>query len=303
MASHPEESRHQPLPSWRPGPVRDAITGFVTASTTAGSAGFVPVRDRIATFDNDGTLWVERPVLPQAEFLLETWAAEAQENPSLADEQPYKAVVTHDQKFLDGLAVQAPDVMQMVEAALGRTWAGTGPEVFDGQVSEWLKTAKHPRFDVAFTELIYRPMLELFDYLKANEFRVFICSGGGRDFVRVFAEQTYGVLKEDVIGSAAEYEYRDGKLLRTDRILGGFSLGPGKPEHIYARAGRLPALAAGNADVDIEMLEVAGFALLVEHDDAEREYAYTKGAEASLARAEKDGWTVVSMRNDWTTLF
>ena len=146
-------------------------------------------------------------------------------------------------------------------------------------------------------------MLELFAYLKANDFRVFVCSGGGRDFMRVFAEETWGIFKEDVIGSAPEYEYRDGQLVRTERILGGLALGPGKPEHIFARTGRLPVFAGGNADVDIEMLEVARFGLLLDHDDAEREFAYTKGAEKSLAAAAEHGWTVVSMKDDWATVF
>ena len=146
-------------------------------------------------------------------------------------------------------------------------------------------------------------MLELFEYLKAHEFRVFVCSGGGRDFMRAFAEQAWGILKEQVIGSAAAYTYADGTILRSDELLGGLDLGPGKPEHIFAQTGRLPAFAGGNADVDIEMLTCAKFALLVNHDDADREFAYTKAAERSLATAEQLGWTVVSMKDDWTTVF
>jgi phosphoserine phosphatase len=146
-------------------------------------------------------------------------------------------------------------------------------------------------------------MLELFDLLRAHQFRVMVCSGGGRDFMRVFAEDLWGVYNENVIGTSAEYEYRDGKIVRTDRILGGLALGPGKPEHIFARTGRLPVFAGGNADVDIEMLECAKFALLVNHDDPDREYDYVHGAEKSLAAASELGWTVVSMKNDWASVF
>jgi phosphoserine phosphatase len=290
------------LSSWNDSPAKQSIVDFVT-STTQGGRRFVPPADRIAAFDNDGTLWVEQPAPPQADFLLRTWAKEAQEDPSLAGKQPYKAIVEKDQAFFEGLVTQDPEVVMSLEQAVGRSWAGTTPDVFDSQVRDWVDTVKQPKFGVGYTELLYKPMLELFEYLKAHDFRVFVCSGGGRDFMRVFAEETWGIFKENVIGSAPEYEYRDGKLVRTDQILGGLALGPGKPEHIFARTGRLPVFAGGNADVDIEMLAVATFALLVNHDDEEREYAYTKAAEKSLAKAEELGWTVVSMKNDWARIF
>ena len=179
----------------------------------------------------------------------------------------------------------------------------SSPEVFEAQVRNWVATATQPRFNVGYTSLVYKPMLELFDLLKAHEFRVFVCSGGGRDFMRVFAEETWGIFKENVIGSAAAYEYKDGKITRTDQMLGGLTLGPGKPEHIFAQTGRMPVLAGGNADIDIEMLTAASFAIFVRHDDDEREYAYTAGAEKSLAKAGELGWTVVSMKNDWAVIF
>jgi phosphoserine phosphatase len=146
-------------------------------------------------------------------------------------------------------------------------------------------------------------MLELLDFLAANKFRVFVCSGGGRDFMRVFAEQTWGIHKENVIGTAAEYTYADGKIVRAEHALGSLDVGPGKPEHIFAQTGRLPLFAGGNADVDVEMLEAAKFSLLVNHDDDEREFAYAKGAEKSLDRAAELGWTVVSMKDEWSTVF
>ncbi len=290
------------LASWKDGPTRQAIVEFVASATTPGP-GFVAVADRIATFDNDGTLWVEQPLPPQFDFVFRRWADEVERDPSLGEQQPYKAIIARDPVFFQGIAKQEPEVIDALLAAFVRTWAGTTPEEFDAQVREWLQTVKQPRLGVPYVELVYQPMLELLDFLKANEFRVFVCSGGGRDFMRVFAEETWGIYKENVIGSAAEYTYAEGHLVRAEHLLGGLVLGPGKPEHIFAQTGRLPVFAGGNADVDIEMLEAARFAVLVNHDDEEREFAYTGGAEKSLARAKELGWTVVSIKDDWTTVF
>jgi phosphoserine phosphatase len=291
------------LPSWKDGPTKQAILGFVTAAVTTGGAGFVPAADRIASFDNDGTLWVEQPLPPQFDFVFRRWAEEVKADPSLAEQQPYKALLEKDMDFLEGIATQEPEVVGSLLEAFGRTWAGRTPEEFDAQVREWLAKVKQPTLDVPYVELVYRPMLELLDYLRANEFRVFVCSGGGREFMRVFAEETWGIHKENVIGTAAEYTYADGKIVRAKQALGGLDIGPGKPEHIFAQAGRLPLFAAGNADVDIEMLEAAQFSLLIDHDDAEREFAYAKGGERSLAKAADRGWTVVSMKSDWRVVF
>ena len=290
------------LTSWRDGPVKRAIADFVTSATRHGPS-FIPVADRVAAFDNDGTLWVEQPMPPQLDFVFRKWAAEVKAEPSLAEQQPYRAIIEKDEAFFEGVATQDPKIVATLLQAFASSWADTTPEEFDAQVHEWVRTAKQPKLGVAYVELVYQPMLELFDYLKAHEFRVFVCSGGGRDFMRAFAEETWGIYKEDVIGSAAAYTYADGKIVRSDRLLGGLDLGPGKPEHIFAQTGRLPAFAGGNADVDIEMLACAQFSLLVRHDDADREFAYTKAAEQSLVLAEQRGWTVVSMRNDWITVF
>ena len=290
------------LASWNDSPAKRAIITFVQRVAGAGP-GFVPAAERIATFDNDGTLWVERPMPPQFDFLLRTWAAEARNDPSLASRQPYKAIIEGDTAYFAGVLTQDPDVVSPLEQAVARSWKGTTPDEFDGQVRTFIATAKQPRFGVSYTDLVYRPMLELFDYLKANDFRVFVCSGGGRDFMRVFAEETWGIYKEDVIGSAADYEYIEGRIVRQDRMLGGLALGPGKPAHIYAHTGRLPLFAGGNADVDIDMLESATFALLINHDDQHREYAYTDGAKQSLAGANEMGWTVVNIKDDWSTVF
>ncbi|MFJ3636615.1 HAD family hydrolase [Streptomyces sp. NPDC090112] len=290
------------LESWTDGSAKQAILDFVTAATAPGP-GFVEVADRIATFDNDGTLWVEQPLPPQFDFVFRTWAEEAKADPSLAARQPYKAVLGQDHEFFKGVAAQDPQVLTTLLEAFTHSWAGTTPQEFDAQVRAWMTTVRHPTLGVPYTGLVYRPMLELFDFLHANRFRVFVCSGGGRDFMRVFAEETWGIPKENVIGSAAAYTYSDGRLLRSGELLGSLDLGAGKPEHIYAHTGRLPVLAGGNADVDIEMLAAARFALLVDHDDEQREFAYTAGAETSMAKAAQLGWTVVSMKNDWTTVF
>jgi phosphoglycolate phosphatase-like HAD superfamily hydrolase len=290
------------LESWNDGPVRQAVLDFVASATTPGP-GFVAAADRIATFDNDGTLWVEQPLPPQFDFVFRKWGEEIKADPSLAGQQPYKAIIERDMAFLGGLAVQEPVVVGALLAAFSRSWAGSTPDEFDAQVREWLRTSRQPKLGVPYIELVYQPMLELLELLKEHEFRVFVTSGGGRDFMRVFAEDAWGIYKENVIGTAAEYTYAGGRIVRGEHALGGLDVGPGKPEHIYAQTGRLPVFAGGNADVDIEMLESARFALLVNHDDAEREFGYVNGAEKSLAKAKELGWTVVSMKNDWKTVF
>ena len=292
------------LASWRDGTAKQAILDFISGVTTEGGPDFVAPADRIATFDNDGTLWVEQPLPPQFDFVFGTWAQEIKADPALAGQQPYKAILERDPAFFQGIATQEPDVITALLAAFGRSWAGSTPAEFEAQVREWTVTAKQPKLGVSYLDLVYKPMLELFALLQDNGFRVFVCSGGGRDFMRVFAEETWGVNKENVIGSAAEYTYTvDGGIVRGEEILGRLNLGPGKPEHIFAQTGRLPVFAGGNADVDIEMLEAAKFGLLINHDDPDREFGYTSGAEASMVKAEKLGWTVVSMKNDWDTVY
>jgi phosphoglycolate phosphatase-like HAD superfamily hydrolase len=290
------------LESWNDGLARRAVLDFVASATTPGP-GFVPVADRIAAFDNDGTLWVEQPLPPQFDFVFRKWGEEIKADPSLAGQQPYKAIIERDMAFLGGLAVQEPVVVGALLQAFSRSWAGSTPEEFDAQVREWLQASRQPKLGVPYIELVYQPMLELLGLLQANGFRVFVTSGGGRDFMRVFAEDAWGIHKENVIGTAAQYTYAGGRIVRGEHPLGGLDVGPGKPEHIFAQTGRLPVFAGGNADVDIEMLESARFALLVSHDDEQREFGYTSGAEKSLAKAKELGWTVVSMKNDWNTVF
>lgn len=293
---------HSSLPSWNERPAKQAVVDFVTAATTPGP-GFIDVADRIAAFDNDGTLWSEQPLPPQFDFVFRRWGKEVAADPSLARIQPYKALAERDMAFFARVAAQDPETIRPLHEAFSRSWAGSTPEDFDAEVRVWLETVKQPKFDVPYIDLVYRPMLELIEYLTEHDFRVFVCSGGGRDFMRAFAEETWGIYKENVIGTAADYRYENGRIVRTEAVLGGLDLGPGKPEHIFAQTGRLPIIAGGNADVDIEMLESARFALLITHNDAQREFAYTSGAERSVARAAALGWTVVSMADDWNTVF
>ena len=291
------------LASWIDGEAKQDILSFVEASGDPNSDAFVPVPDRVAAFDNDGTLWVEQPSPVQAPFLLEKLVAQVKGDPSLAERQPYKGIVTRDAEFLDGLARQVPEVVLAFLEGVGAAWEGTTPDGYEAEVRTYLETHSNERFGRPHTDLVYRPMLELFDLLRAHDWRVYVCSGGGRDFMRAFCEEVLGVPKENVIGSASEYVYRDGELLRENAMRGNLALGAGKPEHLYARTGRLPRFAAGNGDVDIEMLEVADYSLVIVHDDEEREYSYTAGAEAILDRGAGQGWTMVSMKRDWATVF
>ena len=293
---------NEQLASWNDGPAKQAIIDFIHRTTTPGD-GYLDPAERIATFDNDGTMWIEQPLPVQLDFIFRALAAAAQKDSALAAQQPYKAILEQDKVFFADVGQQKPEAIMALEEALARNWHGSKPSDFDAEVLSYLQGTKSEKFDKPYTGLVYKPMLELFELLRENEFRVFVCSGGGRDFMRVIAESAWGINKEDVIGTAAQYEYKGGELYRSDQVLGGIALGPGKPEHIFATAGRLPAFAGGNADVDIEMLECAKFSILVVHDDDEREFAYTAGAEKSVAAAEQQGWTLVSVKNDWKVVF
>jgi phosphoserine phosphatase len=291
------------LPSWNDREAKRAILQFVTDATTTGDA-FIEPADRIAVFDNDGTLWAEQPLPVQLDFIIRALKNAAQRDATLAEQQPYKAVLTQDRSFFEAVVVeQQPDAVMALEQALARTWSGTTPDEFEAEVKMYLSYVKSERFGVHYTELIYKPLLEVFNLLTASGFRIFVCSAGGREFMRAIAESTWGIPKEHVIGTAYSYEYKEGKIRRGDKLLGGFALGPSKVEHIFAYAGRMPVFAGGNSDGDIEMLGCSKFAMIIVHDDAEREFAYTKGAEKSVVTAQEKGWTLVSMKNDWNTVF
>jgi phosphoglycolate phosphatase-like HAD superfamily hydrolase len=290
------------LASWNDGAARTAILAFVEGASTEGDSYIEPA-DRIAVFDNDCTMWIDQPLPVQLDFIVRALAQAAQDDKSLADKEPYKAILTKDPTFFAAVGQQQPDAIEALDAALARTWLGDTPDKFEAQVAAYLAEAKSEKLGVLYTDLVYKPMLELFALLEAHDFRVFVCSGGGREFMRVTAESAWNIPRERVIGSAPSYKYEDGVIKRGGEMLGGLALGPGKPEHIFATAGRLPAFAGGNADVDIEMLESAAFAMLVVHDDDDREFAYTAAAERSVAAAKKNGWTLVSVKDDWNTVF
>ena len=290
--------RSEPLPSWNDGPARTAILDFVRSVTTPGD-GFVPPAARIATFDNDGTLWCEKPLYVQADFVLRRFEEMIREDPSRAAEQPYKAVAEGDRAWFVDIYAHVPELVKGVTEAFG----GITTEAFDAAAREFFASATHPTLGRPYTEVAYRPMLELIDLLGAHDFEAYICSGGGRDFVRAVCEQVYGLPRDRVIGSATALEYRDGDLYRTAGVEQPIDDGPGKPVHIWTRTGRKPLLAAGNSDGDVAMLECARFALLLDHDDAAREFAYDEGAEQALVAAAARGWTVVSMKEDFSRVF
>ncbi len=286
------------LPGWNDGPAKRAILEFVRAVTTPGET-FVPPAERIAAFDNDGTLWCEQPLYVQADFLFRRFREMVREDPSRAGEQPYKALLEDDRAWLADVYAHVPELLKSVTEA----FEGITTEAFDAAARTFFATAAHPTLGVPYTQVAYRPMLELIRLLEAHDFRVYICSAGGRDFVRAVCEQVYGLPRDRVIGSATTLEYRDGDLYRTAGVEQPIDDGPGKVVNLWARTGHKPLLAGGNADGDVAMLETARFALLVRHDDAEREFAYDAGAEKALAAAAAGGWTVVSIKEDFKTVF
>jgi len=286
------------LPSWNDGPARAAILEFVRSVTAPGDS-FVPLAERIAAFDNDGTLWCEKPLYIQADFVSRRWKEMVTEEPRRATEQPYKALVEGDADWLSDVYAHAPELIKGVAEA----YEGITTEAFDAAAREFFASATHPTLGVLYADATYRPMRELIGLLEANAFRVYICSAGGRDFVRAVSERIYGLPRDRVIGSAATLEYRDGDLYRTAGVEQPIDDGPGKLIHIWARTGRKPLLAGGNADGDVPMLQAARFALLVHHDDDAREFAYDEGAGQALAAAAAHGWTVVSMKGDFRSVF
>lgn len=301
----------QPLPSWNDGPAKRAIVQFVTDATTPGHPAFVPAAERIAVFDNDGTLWPEQPMYVQLAFALDRVRALAPAHPEWKDAQPFKAALEGDVKALAESGERG--LVELVTA----THAGMTSEAFAQVVRDWMRTARHPTVGRPHTELAYVPMRELLDYLRANGFRTWIVSGGGVEFLRVFAEKLYGVPPEQVIGSSIKtrYEVRDGgpvivRLPEIDFI----DDKAGKPVGIHKFIGRRPIAAFGNSDGDFEMLEwtTSGpgrrLGLIVRHDDEVREFAYDRASaigrlDRALDEAGRRGWVVVSMKTDWRVVF
>jgi hypothetical protein len=300
-----------PLSSWYNTTVRQTIFDFVTAVSAESSPQFVPPEERIATLDNDGTLWCERPLYIQFVAALDFLADLATAEPALRDRQPYKAAYEKDMDWLSVYTSneKIPELVGMLlQAASGETQAE-----FEARATSWLESARHPRFDSLYTELIYKPMLELLDYLRAHDFRVFICSGGGMDYVRLVSEALYGVPRENVIGSNMKltWEYRANGpvLVRQPGLVEPFNDGAGKPVNIQLHVGRPPILTAGNSNGDMAMMEFAAAGhhpylnLLVCHDDAEREYAYDDSADRVQQAARERSWVTISMKHDWREVF
>jgi phosphoglycolate phosphatase-like HAD superfamily hydrolase len=300
-----------PLPSWNDGLAKQAIVDFVNRVTSEDGPDFVPPPQRIAVFDNDGTLWSEQPVYFQFAFVVDRVQALAPDHPEWKEQQPFKAVVEGDVKT----ALAGGE--KSIGALLAATHAGMTTDEFEAAVAEWTKSARHPRFNRPYTQLVYQPMLELLAYLRANEFKTFIVSGGGIDFMRVWAPQVYGIPPEQIVGTSGKtkFDLRDGRpVLVKLAELDFLDDGPGKPVGIHRHIGRRPIMAFGNSDGDFEMLQwtTAGagprFAAIVHHTDAEREWAYDRDAHVGrlvrgLDEAPKRGWTVINMLNDWRNIY
>jgi phosphoserine phosphatase len=304
------------LALWNDTPTRRAIVDFVQAVSTEGSPVFVAPAERVAVFDNDGTLWSEKPVPIQLDFTLFRMAELAGQDPSLAERQPYRAAVERDYRWLGEAVVKhyhGDDAdLGLLLGAVGSAFAGMEVEAFGSQVTEWLATASHPVLRRPYLACGFAPMVELLRYLEANGFSTYIASGGERDFMRPFAHRIYGIPSERVIGSALGLEFDDGdddtRLVYKSKIE-FFDDGPTKPVRIWSRVGYRPLVTGGNSNGDIPMMRFArtggreALRLLVLHDDADREFAYTTGAEDALDRAKTHGWTVVSLKEDWSAVF
>jgi phosphoglycolate phosphatase-like HAD superfamily hydrolase len=307
-----------PLPSWNDGPAKQAILTFVKTTTDPASPKFVPPEARIATFDQDGTLWVEHPLYTQVVYCLERVPAVVAQKPELKNVEPFKTVLSGNREAMAKLSMQ--DLVKILTATL----TGMTVDEFQAEVKKWLETAKDSRWHRAYTDLTYQPMLELMAYLRANGYKTFIVTGGGQDFVRVYAEKVYDIPPEQVVGTAGgtKYSYdKSGKpiLTKEPKLLLNDDKA-GKPEGIHLIIGRRPHAAFGNSGGDRQMLEYTGagdgarLMMLVLHDDGKREYAYgpaqglpnTKVGAFSQAlydEAKKRGWTVISMKNDWKKIF
>jgi phosphoserine phosphatase len=307
-----------PLPSWNDGPAKQAIVSFVQATTDRSSASYVPPEARVATFDQDGTLWVEHPIYAQMVFALDRVVALAPQHPEWKTTEPFRTVLSGDKAAVAKLTTKD------LEAIVMATHTGMTVDAFQRTVKDWMASAKDPRWKRPYPTLIYQPMLEVMRYLRANGYRTYIVTGGGQDFVRTYSNDVYGVMLDQVIGSALETQYTydqagNGVLMRTPKLLLNNDLS-GKPEDIYLFLGQRPQAAFGNSTGDRQMLEYtqdrggARLLMLVLHDDADREYAYgpaqglpdTKvGAfpQALYDEAKSRGWTVISMKRDWKRVF
>jgi phosphoserine phosphatase len=305
-----------PRPSWNEGTSKRTILHFVEGVTSAGGAEFVPPVDRIAVFDNDGTLWCEKPMYIQLDLILRKLAAQAEGDPSLRSKQPWQAAWEKDFDWLGGVIVKHykgddSDLQVLLAGTLSLSEGQTVEQV-EAAARGFVENERHPTLGLAYRQCIYQPMLELLRYLEANRFTNYIVSGGGRDFMRGFAQDLYGIPRERVIGSTVAYRYvesDDGGEIVQRAELDMIDDGPGKPIQIWNVIGRRPILAAGNSNGDLPMLAFAGGAslpalrLLVVHDDADREFEYVAGAEKVISAVQTHGWTAVSIQRDWQKVF
>ena len=305
-----------PLRSWKEGKTKQSILDFVSQVTNEEGPDFVKPEARIAVFDNDGTLWCEKPLPVQADFLMRQVAEQAIENPSLCEKQPWKAVSEKDYRWFNDVITkhyQGDDTdLKIMGAGLLQAYAGESTDSFAEKANDYLRTALHPTLKRSYLETAYAPMIELLQFLNTNGFTNYIASGGTRDFMRPITEELYGIPPERVIGSTVALEYRfsngvGGVYHKPELEL--FDDGPAKPVRIWSRIGRRPILVGGNSNGDLQMLEFAShpsrpsLSLLVHHDDDQREIAYTAGAEKVLELARARSWTIASIQNDWSTVF
>lgn len=305
------QAQTDPLPSWNDSATKAAIVDFVAAVTTEGGPDYVAPNNRIATFDNDGTLWVEQPMYVQFAFALDRVKAMAPDHPEWKDKEPFKSVLTGDMK-----SVAASGKKGLAEI-IAATHAGMSTEDFEKIVTDWIATAKNPETGKLNTAMIYEPMLELIDYLKANGFDVFIVSGGGIEFMRPWTETTYGIPPENVVGSSIKLKYEEsdkGPVIMRLAELNFVDDGPGKPVGIQSHIGKRPIAAFGNSDGDFQMLEwtTTGpgktLGMIVHHDDAAREFAYDRDShvgklDKAIDAAPQKGWHLISMKDDWNQVF
>jgi len=312
------EAADDPLPSWRKGPVKQTILAFVKATTDPGDPRFVPPEERIATFDQDGTLWVERPIYTQVVYCFDRVPAVVKAKPALGDEEPFKTVLSGDRAAIASLSKD--DLLKILAATL----TGMDVDAFRGEAVEWMSRARDPRWKRPYGELVYQPQIELLGYLRAHGFKTYIVTGGGQDFVRAYSDRVYGIPVEQIVGTEGGLRYAyDSKgrpeLIKEPKLLLNDN-NAGKPEGIHLVIGRRPRFAFGNSIGDREMCEYttsgsgARLAMLVLHDDAGREYAYGPAqglpdsrvgtfTQALYDEAKAKGWTVVSMKNDWKRIF
>jgi phosphoserine phosphatase len=305
-----------PLPSWREGASKQAILDFVQRVTVEGGNDAVPPQERVAVFDNDGTLWCEKPMPIQLDFILRRLVVMAEQDQALRTRQPWQAAYTRDYGWLGEVITrhyQGDDRdLPVLAAGVLQAFAGVTVEDFEAQADRFLRNTQHPTLGRGYLACGYVPMVELLGYLEAGGFRNYIASGGGRDFMRPISQEVYGVPRQRVIGSSVSLAWNDdgrgGRLVHKPEV-DVLDDGPEKPVRIWSRVGRRPLLAAGNSNGDIPMLAFAeqpgrpGLRLLVLHDDPDREFDYLVGAEQALQLARANGWTVVSIKDDWATVF